>query len=155
MLRSRARARARAGTGAPPPVQKPDRQWRAELTPLQYKVLRQRRTEPAFAGEFVEHDADGVYRCAGCRGELFRSAAKFASRAGWPSFSEPAGSQAVELRAGRGVFPHRTEVACRRCGSHLGHVFGDGPTAARDRYCINSCALAFEAAGGAAPGAAV
>jgi peptide-methionine (R)-S-oxide reductase len=142
MFRTRARAAPAAAA-----VQKPDRQWRAELTPLQYKVLRRRRTEPAFAGEFVEHEADGVYRCAGCRSELFRSGAKFASAAGWPSFSEPAVAQAVELRGGRGVFPHRTEVACRRCGGHLGHVFGDGPTASQDRYCINSCALAFEPAG--------
>jgi peptide-methionine (R)-S-oxide reductase len=140
------RSQARTGAAAAAPVQKPDRQWRAELTPLQYRVLRRRRTEPAFAGEFVEHDADGLYRCAGCRSELFRSGAKFASRAGWPSFSEPALAQSVELSRARRWFARRTAVTCRRCGGHLGLVFGDGPTVTGDRYCINSCALAFEAA---------
>jgi peptide-methionine (R)-S-oxide reductase len=140
------RSQASTGAAAAAPVQKPDRQWRADLTPLQYRVLRLRRTEPAFAGEFVEHDADGLYRCAGCRSELFRSGAKFASRAGWPSFSEPALAQSVERRRARRWLARRTAVTCRRCGGHLGLVFGDGPTATGDRYCINSCALAFEAA---------
>jgi peptide-methionine (R)-S-oxide reductase len=142
--------RARDGTTAAAAVQKPDGQWRAELTAPQYKVLRQRHTEPAFAGQYVEHDADGVYRCAGCRSELFRSGAKFESGTGWPSFSAPALAAAVELRPDRSMFMRRTEVRCRQCGGHLGHVFGDGPTATGDRYCVNSCALVFEAAPGPA-----
>ena len=142
MFRSRARAGPTGGTE----VQKPDEQWRAELTPLQYKVLRRRHTEPAFTGEYVEHDADGVYRCAGCRSELFRSGAKFESGTGWPSFAEPVLAAAVELRPDRRLLMRRTEVRCRRCGGHLGQVFGDGPGATGDRYCINSCSLVFEPA---------
>ena len=138
------RSRARDGSTPAADVQKPDGQWRAELTALQYKVLRRRHTEPAFAGQYVDHDADGVYRCAGRRSELFRSGAKFESGTGWPSFSAPALAAAVELRADRSLFMRRTEVRCRQCGGHLGHVFGDGPTVRGDRYCINSCALVFE-----------
>jgi peptide-methionine (R)-S-oxide reductase len=140
------KSRARVGATVAAEVHKPDEEWRAELTPLQYKVLRQAHTEPAFTGEFVEHHADGVYRCAGCQGEVFRSGAKFESGTGWPSFSEPALLAAVELRPDRSMFMRRTEVLCRRCGGHLGHVFGDGPTETGDRYCINSCSLAFEPA---------
>jgi peptide-methionine (R)-S-oxide reductase len=142
---------ARVGTTRAADVQKPDEQWRAELSALQYKVLRQRHTEPPFAGQYVEHHADGVYRCAGCRGELFRSGAKFESGTGWPSFSEPALAAAVELRPDRSMFMRRTEVRCRRCGGHLGHVFGDGPTVTGDRYCINSCSLVFDPEAEAAP----
>jgi len=140
------KSRPRDGITPAAEVQKPDEQWRAELTPAQYKVLRQRHTEPAFAGQYVEHHEDGVYRCAGCRSELFWSRAKFESGTGWPSFSEPALAAAVELHPDRSMFMRRTEVRCRLCGGHLGHVFGDGPTATGDRYCINSCALVFEPA---------
>jgi peptide-methionine (R)-S-oxide reductase len=142
------KSRATAGAAGAAEIQKPDRQWRAELTPQQYKVLRQRHTEPAFTGGLVDHHDDGSYRCAGCGSELFRSGAKFDSGTGWPSFSEPALAEAVERREDRSMFMSRTEVCCRRCGGHLGHVFGDGPTPAGDRYCINSCALAFVAAAG-------
>jgi peptide-methionine (R)-S-oxide reductase len=137
------KSRAAAFPAVATEISKPDRQWRAELTALQYKVLRQRHTEAAFTGEYVDHHDDGSYRCAGCGSELFRSPAKFDSGTGWPCFSEPALADAVELREDRSKFMRRTEVSCRRCGGHLGHVFGDGPTATGDRYCINSCALAF------------
>jgi peptide-methionine (R)-S-oxide reductase len=144
-------ARARAHAVTPAQVQKTDEQWRAELTPEQYRVLRQAHTERPFTGEYVHNHADGSYRCAGCGAELFRSDAKFESGTGWPSFSEPAVAAAVELRPDNSLFMRRTEVVCRACGGHLGHVFDDGPWPTGQRYCINSCALSFEEAGPAAP----
>jgi len=125
-------------------VTKPDEQWRAELTPMQYSVLREAHTERPFTGEYVHNHTDGSYRCAGCGSVLFRSDAKFDSGTGWPSFTEPAVAEAVELRPDNSLFMHRTEVVCRRCGGHLGHVFSDGPRPTGERYCINSCSLAFE-----------
>lgn len=139
------RSRAKAGA-VPPEITKPDAQWRRELTPEQYRVLRRRQTELPFTGELTDNHADGTYRCAGCGSELFTSTTKFDSRSGWPSFSEPAESDAVTLREDRSMFMRRTEVLCRRCGGHLGHVFGDGPAPGGDRYCINSCSMTFEAA---------
>jgi peptide-methionine (R)-S-oxide reductase len=127
-------------------VSKPDEQWRAELSPLQYSVLRHAHTERPFTGEYVHNPEDGSYRCAGCGSVLFSSNAKFDSGTGWPSFDEPAVAEAVELRPDNSLFMRRTEVVCRRCGGHLGHVFDDGPTETGDRYCINSCSLAFEPA---------
>jgi peptide-methionine (R)-S-oxide reductase len=127
-------------------VSKPAEQWRQELTPMQYSVLREAHTERPFTGEYVHNHSGGFYRCAGCGSELFRSDAKFDSGTGWPSFSEPAVAEAVELRPDNSLFMRRTEVVCRRCGGHLGHVFDDGPTATGDRYCINSCSLDFEPA---------
>ena len=129
------------------PVTKTDEQWRTELTPLQYRVLRQAHTERPFTGEHVHNHEDGYYRCAGCGSRLFASDAKFDSGTGWPSFYEPAVAEAVELRPDHSLFMRRTEVVCRRCGGHLGHVFNDGPTQTGERYCINSCSLAFEPAG--------
>src|SRR6266566_6982248 len=129
-----------------PKIQKSEQEWREQLTPAQYEVLRKAGTEPPFTGEYVYNKDSGDYRCAGCGAVLFAADTKFESGTGWPSFTEPAVAEAVELRADNSLFMRRTEVICRRCGGHLGHVFNDGPTASGLRYCINSCSLAFEPA---------
>ena len=123
-------------------ISKSDAEWRAELTPEQYKVLRKGGTERAFTGALWNSHEDGIYRCAGCGAELFDSTTKFESGTGWPSFTEPKLAEAVELRTDKSLFMRRTEVICKRCGGHLGHVFDDGPREAGGmRYCINSCSL--------------
>ncbi|MFG2873081.1 peptide-methionine (R)-S-oxide reductase MsrB [Streptomyces sp. NPDC048338] len=124
-------------------VEKPDEQWRAELTPAEYQVLRQAGTEPAFRGEYTDTTTTGVYSCRACGAELFTSTEKFASHCGWPSFYDPKHTDAVELIEDRSHGMVRTEVRCSRCGSHLGHVFeGEGyPTPTDQRYCINSISL--------------
>ena len=125
-------------------IEKTDAEWRAELTPEQYYVMRQKGTEPAFSGSLYRNHADGIYRCGACGAELFGSDTKFESGSGWPSFSVPANAQAVELHEDKSYGMTRTEVTCARCGAHLGHVFPDGPGPGGLRYCINSLSLGFD-----------
>ncbi|MZD03558.1 peptide-methionine (R)-S-oxide reductase MsrB [Streptomyces sp. SID5785] len=129
-------------------VEKPDEQWREELSPAEYAVLRQAGTEPAFTGEYTDTKTQGVYSCRACGAELFTSTEKFESHCGWPSFYDPKDNAAVELIEDRSHGMVRTEVRCSRCGSHLGHVFeGEGyPTPTDQRYCINSVSLRLEPA---------
>ncbi|MEA2433259.1 MAG: peptide-methionine (R)-S-oxide reductase [Actinomycetota bacterium] len=119
----------------------PDQVWKEKLTPEQYAILREKGTERPFTGKYVDTEDPGLYRCAGCGAELFRSNDKFHSGSGWPSFTDPAVSENVELHDDTSYGMHRVEVTCKNCGGHLGHVFDDGPGESGKRYCINSCAL--------------
>ena len=124
--------------------EKSEEQWKLSLNPDQYRVLRQCGTEPPFSGKYVYHKEDGVYVCAGCGNALFSSETKFESGSGWPSFWEKLSQESVDLKPDNSHGMRRTEVVCKKCGGHLGHVFDDGPNPTGLRYCINSLALDFK-----------
>lgn len=125
-------------------IEKTDAEWRKELTPEQYKVMREKGTERAFTGAYVDNHEHGTYKCAACGEPLFDSDTKFESGSGWPSFFKPLSADAVETEEDRTHGMRRTEVMCRKCGAHLGHVFDDGPKPTGQRYCVNSISLDFE-----------
>ena len=125
-------------------IQKTEEQWRAELSPEQYRVLREKGTEAPFTGKYVNVKDDGMYHCAGCGAELFASDTKFDAGCGWPSYWEPIDREVIDRMVDRQFGTVRIEVRCNNCGSHLGHVFEDGPEPTGERYCINSAAIDFE-----------
>ncbi len=136
----------RATHGGEPeyPVHKTDAEWREQLDPMQYQVVRHAATERAFTGKYWDHFEPGSYDCVGCGTPLFRSDAKFDAGCGWPSYAEPINSEVIERVRDASHGMVRVEVRCSRCGSHLGHVFDDGPAPSGERYCINSAAIDFE-----------
>jgi peptide-methionine (R)-S-oxide reductase len=128
----------------PTKLEKTDAEWRQQLTPEQYHILREKGTERPFTGALVNNHADGFYHCAACDAPLFKSGTKFESGSGWPSFFEPITRDAVDLHEDRTFGMKRVEVTCANCGGHLGHVFPDGPNPTGQRFCINSASLKFE-----------
>jgi peptide-methionine (R)-S-oxide reductase len=123
---------------------KSDAEWKRELSPEQFRVLRQAGTEPPFSGKLLHNEEAGTYSCAACKSPLFKSDTKFDSGSGWPSFYEPLSDDAVELLVDDSLGTVRTEVRCKTCGSHLGHVFDDGPKPTGQRFCMNSVSLDFK-----------
>ncbi len=126
-----------------PEIELTDEEWRDRLTPAQYEVLRRQATEPAWSGDYLHVDGDGVFHCAGCGAQLFSTGAKFESGSGWPSFDRALADGAIVEKSDRSHLMSRTEITCAKCGGHLGHVFADGPTETGQRYCVNSLALDF------------
>ena len=131
-------------TAAPKKIEKTDAEWRAQLTPEQYHVMREKGTERAFTGALVNNHDDGIYHCAACDAPLFTSDTKFESGSGWPSFWAPVNPTAVETHEDRTFGMRRVEATCAACGAHLGHIFPDGPKPTGDRFCMNSASLKFE-----------
>jgi len=132
---------AKTGKSETEHIEKSETEWRKELSPQQYRVLREKGTEAPFTGQYWNEHAEGVYRCAACGNPLFDASTKFESGSGWPSFYEPIASERVDTEQDRSHFMVRTEVHCARCGGHLGHIFDDGPQPTGLRYCINSASL--------------
>ena len=124
-------------------LKKSEDQWRKKLTSEQFRILRQKGTEPPGTGKFLMNKEQGFYVCAGCGAKLFSSDTKYESGTGWPSFWKPVSKEKVEMKEDNSMFMHRTEVLCKKCGGHLGHVFEDGPKPTGLRFCINSASLNF------------
>ena len=133
-------------------ITKADAEWKAQLTPDRYAVLRRAGTEPPWSGELLHVDGKGVFRCAGCGAELFDTGSKFDSGSGWPSFDRARSAGTILERKDRSFGVTRTEIVCARCGGHLGHVFPDGPTDTGLRYCVNSLSLTYEPEAEEGPG---